>query len=126
MAGAADVLGRGRDCPLTPTRFLDTRTGLGASGPGTGPLGLSTSSTVPGNDAVVLDVSAVDPSGPGFVRVTTTGQEPVTTALNTIRHCSVTGLVVVPLNDAQLVLAAYQANTHLAADVVGYFGSPPG
>jgi GH25 family lysozyme M1 (1,4-beta-N-acetylmuramidase) len=117
----------GQYCPLTPTRFLDTRTGLGATGPGTGPLGLSTPATVPDTAAaVVLDVSAVDPSGPGFVRVTTAGQEPTTTALNTIRNRSVTGLVVVPLNDAQLVLAAYTANTHLVADVVGYLGSPPG
>ncbi|MCW2671384.1 MAG: putative 1,4-beta-N-acetylmuramidase [Frankiales bacterium] len=116
----------GQYCPLTPTRFLDTRTGLGATGPGTGPLGLSTPATVPNTAAaVVLDVSAVNPSGSGFVRVTTTGQEPITTALNTIRNRSVTGLVVVPLNEAQLVLAAYQANTQLVADVVGYLGSPP-
>jgi GH25 family lysozyme M1 (1,4-beta-N-acetylmuramidase) len=116
----------GEYCPVTPTRFLDTRTGLGATGPGTGPLGLATPSTVPDSAAaVVLDVSAVDPSSPGFVRVTTVGQEPTTTALNVIARRSVTGLVVVPLSDAQLVLAAYQANLHLVADVVGYLGSPP-
>lgn len=116
----------GQYCPVTPTRFLDTRTGLGATGPGTGPLGLATPSTVPDTAAaVVLDVSAVDPSSAGFVRVTTIGQEPTTTALNVIPRRSVTGLVVVPLNDAQLVLAAYQADLHLVADVVGYLGSPP-
>ena len=115
----------GQYCPITPTRFLDTRTGLGATGPGTGPLGLATPSTVPDSAAaVVLDVSAVDPSSPGFVRVTTVGREPTTTALNVIAGRSVTGLVVVPLSEAQLVLAAYQANLHLVADVVGYLGSP--
>ncbi|MFN2539164.1 MAG: glycoside hydrolase family 25 protein [Mycobacteriales bacterium] len=116
----------GQYCPIAPTRFLDTRTGLGATGPGTGPLGVTTPSSVPDTAAaVVLDVSAVDPTTAGFVRVTTTGQEPTTTALNVIPRRSVTGLVVVPLNDAQLVLAAYQANLQLVADVVGYLGSPP-
>ena len=116
----------GEYCPITPTRFLDTRTGLGATGPGTGPLGVATPSSVPDSAAaVVLDVSAVDPTTSGFLRVTTTGQEPRTTALNVIPRRSVTGLVVVPLNDAQLVLAAYQSNLQLVADVVGYLGSPP-
>ncbi|MDX6217246.1 MAG: hypothetical protein QOG99_2830, partial [Frankiales bacterium] len=72
------------------------------------------------------DASAVDPSRAGFVRLTTVGQEATTTALNLIAHRSVTGLVVVPLSQAELVINAYSADTDLVLDVVGYLGPPPG
>lgn len=121
------VTAGGAYCPVPPQRLLDTRTGLGATGPGTGPLALVTPSSIPSNAvAVVLDASAVDPSRAGFVRLTTVGMEATTTALNLVAHRSVTGLVVVPLSQAELVINAYSANTDLVLDVVGYLGPPPG
>ena len=116
----------GSYCPIPPQRALDTRTGLGASGPGVGGLGLVVPSALPSDAvAVVLDVSASAPQSRGFVRLSTVGVPATTTALNLISGRSVTGLVVVPLSQAEVVIASYAATTHLVLDVIGYLGPPP-
>ncbi|MCU1601221.1 MAG: glycoside hydrolase family 25 [Frankiales bacterium] len=127
LLGWFDTAGSdGSYCTVAPQRFLDTRTGLGASGPGQGPLGLTLPSGVPSSAvAVVLDASAVAPHGPGFVRVTTVGQEATTTSLNLIRGRSVTGLIVVPVQQGQVVAGVYGADTDLVLDLVGYIGPSP-
>ena len=110
---------------LTPERFLDTRVALGASGPGTGPLSLTVPSSVPADaTAVLLDVSAVEPDGNGFVRLAAPGTEAMTTAVNTVRARSVTGLVITGVRERQITLAMYGANTHLVVDLVGYQTAP--
>jgi GH25 family lysozyme M1 (1,4-beta-N-acetylmuramidase) len=110
-------------CPISPTRLLDTRTGLGATGPGTGPLGVAVPGSIPSDAvAVLIDVSGVSPANKGFVRLTTTGVPADTTALNLVPGRSVTGVAIVPLVDGELVASAYGATTHLVIDVLGYLG----
>lgn len=55
---------------VTPERFLDTRTGLDAQGPGRGPLSVTVPSVVPPDaTAVILDVSEVGATGKGYLRL---------------------------------------------------------
>jgi GH25 family lysozyme M1 (1,4-beta-N-acetylmuramidase) len=106
---------------VSPQRFLDTRSGLGASGPGTGPLSVTVPAVVPRDaTAVILDVSVVDPKGKGYVRLAAPGTEAVTTAVNIVPGRSRTGLVVTGIRDGQITLAVFGAKTHLVVDLVGY------
>jgi lysozyme len=106
---------------VTPQRFLDTRSGLGAGGPGTGPLSITVPAVVPRDaTAVLLDVSVVGPDRKGYVRLTAPGTPAVTTAVNVVPGRSRTGLVVTGLRDGQITLAVFGATTHLVVDLVGY------
>ena len=110
---------------VTPQRFLDTRSGLGASGPGTGPLSLSVPSSVPNNAvAVILDVSVVSPNSEGYLRLAAPGTEATTTAVNMSPGQDSTGLVITGIRDGQITLAAYGATTHLVIDIIGYQTAP--
>ena len=131
----------GRLVPLTPTRILDTRISLGWTPPT--PLGnlavrfgesvvAETTVTlkvagrggVPksGVSAVVMNVTAVDPAGPGYVQVAPT---PVvrraTSNLNTAAGRTIANLVVVPLGTAGSIDLFVTTQADLVADVVGYF-----
>jgi GH25 family lysozyme M1 (1,4-beta-N-acetylmuramidase) len=112
---------------VSPQRFLDTRGGLGAKGPGTGPLTLTVPGVVPSDaTAVLLDVSVVHPDGRGFVRLTAPGTPATTTAVNMVANQARTGLVVSGLRDGQITLAVYGANTDLVIDLIGYQTSVSG
>jgi hypothetical protein len=107
--------------PVTPTRFVDTRRGLAASGPGAGPLAVTLPSSIPPDaTAVLLDVSIVAPSGKGYIRFAAPGTPATTTALNVLAGESRTGLVVTGQRDGQLTLATYGMKSHLVIDLVGY------
>jgi hypothetical protein len=123
--------------PLTPSRVLDTRSGVGRGGaagavaggasidvPVTGVAGVPAS----GVSAVALNVTVDQPTSSGYLTTWPTG-EPMPTAST---HNFVPGLTA-----ANLVLAKVGANgqvsmfnsagsTHLVADVVGYFSSQGG
>lgn len=107
--------------PLPPQRFVDTRGGLAARGPGSGPLLLTVPVQVPADaTAVLLDVSLVDPDGTGYVRLAAPGSVAGTTAVNTAPRLSRTGLVMTGVRDGQVTLAVYGTNTHLVVDLLGY------
>lgn len=106
---------------VTPQRFLDTRSGLGAQGPGRGPLSVTVPSIVPQDaTAVILDVSVVGAAGKGYLRLAAPGTPAVTTAVNLVANESRTGLVITGLRDGQITLATFGANSNLVIDLVGY------
>ena len=115
--------------PLTPSRVLDTRTGIGGNvvplGPGwTTQVQIAGSGGVPptGATGVVLNVTAVDPAGGGYVTAWPSGEaRPATSNLNFTPATTVPNLVTVKLGaNGRVNLYNESGNTHLLADVVGY------
>jgi hypothetical protein len=112
-----------------PTRVLDTRNGTGTGGT-TNPVGpgrtvtVDLSRTVPDDaTAVVLNVTGTAPTANTFVTVHP-GDEarPFTSSLNLTPNQTRANQVTVGLNDSRAVsLFNNVGNTHLIADLVGYY-----
>jgi len=118
-----------RYVPLTPTRFVDTRAGLGArSGPVSGPLTVTVPDTVPADaTGVVLNASVVNPSAAGYVRVAPGTSTPLATTLNFVGHQSATGLLVTPVDAARnATVTVYGGSGQVVLDAVGYYTSAVG
>lgn len=118
-----------RYVPITPARFVDTRTGLGArAGTVAGALTVTVPDAVPADAAgVVLNASVVDPSAAGYLRVAPTGSTPLATALNFAAGRSSTGLVVTPVDPArQATITVYGGPGQVVLDVVGYYTTAAG
>jgi len=119
----------GRLLTLSPTRLLDTRRdGFGAPLRDDTRLELAVAGRgeVPADaSAVVLNVTAVDPTGPGFVTLWSGGTRPEASALNVDRpgH-TVANLAVVPVDDQGRVTLYVQTSTHVVVDVVGAITGP--
>jgi hypothetical protein len=130
---AVDVVGYfrpggGAVTAIDPQRLLDSRIGLDtAAGPFqsgetravsvTGRAGVPASAT-----AVVLNLTATEPTQPGFLTVWPAGTDrPLASALNFMPGDNVANLVMVRLGPGG-VLSLYQFGgaTHVVADVVGY------
>ncbi len=141
-AGAADclvdVLGYFRSAPgaklspLDPARLLDTRHGIGAakrrvSGGQHLDVTVTGRGGVPavGVDAVVLNVTAVDPTAAGYVTVWPQGTaRPVVSALNYEPGMVVPNLVVCKVGTGGAVsLFVSDGDVDLLADVVGCFAA---
>lgn len=124
--GAASATNR--FVPVTPTRVVDTRTGLGPwSGllPVNGdiPVQIAGQAGVPANaSAVVLNVTVTEPQAVGFVTAFPQGQPlPNASSVNVERAGqTVANLVTVPLGSG-VVRLYNQMPTHLVADVFGYY-----
>lgn len=136
--GQADVPGLGdvdwgEFTPLSPERILDTRQGIGAAantpiGPGgsievvvAGRAGVPTS----GVTAVVLNVTATEPTEPSFVTVHPAGTaRPNASTVNVLRGQSVPNLAVAKLG-AGGKLAVYNDSgaTHVLFDVMGWYAN---
>ena len=122
----------GRYTPLSPTRILDSRIALGV--PGTAPVAADSKIDVvvagrggvpaTGVRAVVLNVTAAQSLGAGFVTVWPTGNaRPNASTLNvTFAGQNIANLVIVPLGTDGSVSLYTQSGTHLVADVAGWFG----
>ncbi|WP_371483063.1 N-acetylmuramoyl-L-alanine amidase [Kitasatospora sp. NBC_00315] len=111
-----------------PTRLLDTRFGIGArvgklQGQQSLALQVTGRSGVPSNvTAVVLNVTATDPTGPSFVAVYPDGQERTSASnLNFTTGQTIPNLVVVPVINGKVDLYNNDGAVHLIADVAGYF-----
>lgn len=125
-----------RYAPLTnPVRILDTRGGSTVDGLfadlGTRPAGsvlelkVAGRADVPTNaSAAVLNVIAADPKAAGFVTVYACGQPtPTSSNLNYVRGQVVSNSVVSRIGAQGSICIFTQAETHLIADLQGYF--PP-
>ena len=122
----------GRYTPLPPTRILDTRIALGV--PGTTPvpadthidLAVAGHGGVPatGAAAVVLNVTAAQSLGAGFVTVWPAGNtRPTASTLNvTFTGQNIANLVIVPIGANGSISLYTQTGTHLIADIAGWFG----
>ena len=119
---------------LAPARILDTRDGTGAAAPG--PLGndatlalqVAGSGGVPaaGASAVVLNVTAVTPSGSSFLTVYPSGTpRPNTSNLNWVPGKTVPNLVETPIGpDGKVAIYNLRGTVHVVVDVEGWFGPP--
>ncbi|GAB4067053.1 hypothetical protein GCM10028777_21870 [Angustibacter speluncae] len=122
-ASAAGTLGQ-----VVPARVLDTRNGTGAAagpmGPGTAvSLQVAGVAGVPavGVSSVVLNVTATQPSGAGWVTVHASGSpRPNASSLNLAAGQTVPNLVVAPVGPDGRVVLWTSTSTHLLADVFGY------
>ncbi|MFD8597906.1 hypothetical protein ACFV1L_23155, partial [Kitasatospora sp. NPDC059646] len=126
---AADTPAKSRFVPLTPARFLDTRDGTGAPkarvGAG-GTVGLQVAGVkgVPadGVTAVVMNLTAVDPSEAGQVTAYPNGQSaPGLPSLSFAAHRTVPAQVTVPVANGKVDLRNSTGTVDLVADVAGYY-----
>ena len=132
---------------ITPVRVLDTRTGVGLSGPFESPTGrtVQLTGTVPtasepavvvpaGATAVVLNVTAVLPQADGFISVRPDGTPgaPETSSLNFPAGAIVPNSVTVALSDGGAIDVVYDAfgavgpTTDILIDVTGYYTTAAG
>ena len=118
---------------VAPARILDTRSNLGATG-AVAPLGVTKVKVtgrggVPasGVSAVVMNVTAVNPTKVGFLTVYPSGTvRPVASSLNYVIGKTVPNLVVVPVG-ADGTVTIYNGSTasvNVVGDVSGYYLQP--
>ncbi|HET9848322.1 MAG TPA: fibronectin type III domain-containing protein [Candidatus Dormibacteraeota bacterium] len=122
---------------LPPMRLMDTRTGQGGShrlGQGqTVTLQVAGAGGVPttGVSAVVLNVTAIGPSAPGYLSVLPGGppltQSPGTSSVNFSAGQLIPNRVIVPLSGGQIRIYNFQGGVDVVVDVNGWFtdGSDP-
>ncbi|MEZ5225025.1 MAG: CAP domain-containing protein [Ilumatobacteraceae bacterium] len=124
--GAYGSSGSAKFTPVTPARLMDTREGLGATGPlasgQTVSLQIAGQASVPaGVSAVTLNVTSTDATNDGYVTVWACDAErPLVSNLNPTRGRVRPNLVVTPVA-ADGSVCLYTLNpTHLVVDVTGY------
>lgn len=112
--------------PVAPTRILDTRES--GNKPGAGSTTLLTVTGTPGVPttgvvAVVLNVTATEATGAGFVTVYPAGtNRPTASNLNLeFVGQTIPNLVTVRVGSAGQIALFTQSGTHLIADVAGYY-----
>ena len=120
--------------PVSPTRLLDTRSGLGAAKApvaafATLPLQATGLSSIPATavSAVVLNVTVVNPTAGGYLTAYPAGStRPAVSNLNFVRGQTVPNLVVAPVGvDGKVSLFnGSSGSTQLIADVAGYVIGP--
>ena len=113
-----------------PTRILDTRNGTGAPLAKVGPAGvlnvqITGQAGIPasGVSAVVLNLTAIAPTGPSFVTAWPTGvARPLAADLNFVTNQTISNLVVVKVGTGGMIsLFNFSGQIDLGADVAGYF-----
>jgi hypothetical protein len=114
----------------SPARVLDTRSGIGARA---GQLAADQSIELdlsghipPGASAVVLNVTANEPTGWGYLSVWPASRpQPNASSLNYAAGQTVPNLVMVPVSaNGRVRIAAGAAGAHVIADLLGWFGAP--
>ncbi|MFC6705031.1 putative Ig domain-containing protein [Flexivirga alba] len=109
--------------PLVPTRVLDTRPGSEPGAKSTTKLVLTGKGGVPatGVAAVVLNVTAVNPAGPGFVTVYPAGvTRPNASNLNYTKGAVVPAMVIATLGTGGAIDLYTLDSTDLIVDVAGW------
>ena len=116
--------------PTAPQRLLDTRNGTGTSGV-VGPIGpggtlklrIAGTAGIPADvDGVVLNVTAVSPTVGGFLTVYPDGEaRPGVSSVNFGQGKTVPNLVIVPVVNGTIDIYNLAGDTHVLADVAGYF-----
>ncbi|WP_405450478.1 hypothetical protein [Streptomyces erythrochromogenes] len=123
------VSGLGTYKPVTPTRLMDTRSGLGVPKAkvgqgGTVTLQVAGSSGIPasGVTAVVLNVTATDPTSASHVSVYPDGTPRSSASnLNFTAGQTIPNLVVVPVVNGKVSFYNNAGSVDLIADVAGYY-----
>jgi len=132
IAGYYSVSSAGRYVPVVPSRFLDTRTGIGSAATAVGPgqaadLKVAGARGVPGTAlAAVLNVTATAATSATDVRAypkpPTEGPPPTVSNLNLVTGATRANLAIVkPGEDGRVRLRNLGGRVHLIGDVAGYF-----
>ncbi len=79
-----------------------------------------------GVSAVSLNVTVVDPVGPGFLTVYPCGPRPSTSSLNFVTRQIVPNAVIAPLSVDGDICVFSSVDTHLVADINGWFATGSG
>ncbi|MEV7278415.1 FlgD immunoglobulin-like domain containing protein [Streptomyces sp. NPDC093111] len=116
--------------PVTPARLMDTRNGTGVAKAKVGAdktvtLTVAGKGGVPatGVTAVVLNVTATNPTASTFVSVYPYGTTRTSASnLNVVAGQTVPNLVVVPVQDGKVTFYNRNGSVDLLADVAGYYG----
>lgn len=126
--------------PMVPSRLLDTRTGMSTidgqfAGGGAITAGGELDLTVTGRagipttgvGAVVLNVTAVIPTSPGYLTVWPAGSpQPFASNLNFTPGAVVQNLVIAKVGtNGQVAIYNPAGSTHVVADAVGWFAASP-
>ncbi|MGW4160575.1 hypothetical protein [Streptomyces sp. NPDC004788] len=109
--------------PVAPKRLMDTRYGTGVR-QGKVPAGgtVTLPVTEPGVTAVVMNVTATNPTAASFVSVYPYGTaRPTVSNLNFTAGQTIPNLVVVPVRDGKVTFYNHNGSVDLLADVAGYF-----
>ena len=115
--------------PVLPARLLDTRVGVGGSGPVAADelvsLRVIGRAGVPGDaTAVALNLTATGADGTGYVTAWPCGPRPVASSVNLARGATAANLLLVPVDaDGDICLQPTGASTEIVVDVQGYIGS---
>jgi hypothetical protein len=122
-----------------PARLLDTRVGqstidqqfngIGLRGIGsTTELQVTDRATVPLNtDAAIINVTVTDARAPGFVTVFPCGSpRPTASNLNFVKGSTVANVVIAKVGDGGKVCIFSSAQTHLVADINGFYSPASG
>ncbi|WP_327375703.1 hypothetical protein OG393_18150 [Streptomyces sp. NBC_01216] len=129
VAGSSLTTLPGTYTPVTPTRLMDTRSGLGVPqervpAGGTVVLQVAGKAGVPteGLTAVVLNVTATDPTEPSFVSVYPHDTRRTSASnLNFAAGRTAANLVTVPVVNGWVEFYNKNGSVHLLADVAGYY-----
>jgi hypothetical protein len=110
----------------TPTRVLDTRTSgkaLGADSTAMIQLGGTAGLPASGISAVVLNVTVIRPTRPGYLTVWPDGEaQPVASNLNFVPRQTVPNMVLAKLGaNGAIDLKVSAGQAHVVVDVLGYF-----
>ncbi len=123
--------------PVVPVRVFDTRPGepqgivpiTQQQYGGTNVLRIKITDTgnIPatGVAAVSLNVTAVNPTGPGFVTVYPCGDIPRSSNINYTTGQVIPNAVIAPISPTGEICFSSLANTHLIADINGWFATGP-
>ena len=116
---------------IAPTRLVDTRTGLGASGNQAGKASLVTAgiagrtgSTAPGQvKAVALNVTVAEPSATGYLTVAAAGTRPSDVSQIAFVNATASSLIVTRASAEGLIEMRLSegATSHIIVDLLGYF-----
>ncbi|WP_369778085.1 hypothetical protein [Streptomyces sp. R33] len=115
--------------PITPTRLMDTRSGLGVPKAkvgqgGTATLQVTGTAGIPaaGVTAVVLNVTATDPSDASYVSVYPNGTARTSASnLNVTAGQTIPNLVIVPVVNGKVSFYNNAGSVDLIADIAGYY-----
>lgn len=115
--------GTTRFVAMTPTRLADTRQGAAVTDGGVLAVAARVAGVPADATAVVLNVTATETTGPGFLTVWSgDGPAPLASNLNVDRAAqTVANLAVVPLSADGHVAVFAQRSTHVVVDLLGAF-----
>jgi hypothetical protein len=111
--------------PRDPVRVLDTRLGANARRVDRSEVTSVDLSSVVAADAnaAVLNITAVDGAGPGWLTAYPCGDAPYASNVNFVAQQNVPNLVTVRLNPSRKVCIYAHDSTHVLVDVAGAFGA---